>query len=397
MEFTGDRIVVVGASLAGCRAAAEVRAEGFDGEVVVVGAEIHRPYDRPPLSKGFLSGDTADADLTLSGDLAEHVTWRLGTRASGVDPVARTVRLTDGDEIHFDGLVIASGTEPWAPPGLDTALAGVHLLRGLDDARSLRDDLAAGPGHVVIIGAGFIGGELASTCRGLGLDVTVIDPGTLPLLRALGTRVAGRVKELHADSGVRWRLGVGVTALRGGERISEVELTDGSVLPADVVVVAAGVRPAVSWLEGSGLDMTDGVRCDASLRALDTTGSPVPGVVAAGDVARWTHPVLGLTLRVEHWTNASLGAAAAARTLLAGKGAEPFDALPSFWSDQCGIRIQGVGLTGRGIDGEIVAGDLDDGKFVAVYSREGRRVGAVAFGMPKQLVAARKGILADHA
>lgn len=397
MEFAGDRVVVVGASLAGCRAAEELRAEGFGGEVVVVGAETHRPYDRPPLSKGFLTGATTDPDLALAGDLAETVTWRRGMRANGLDLSGHTVRLADGDEVAFDGLVIASGTEPWVPPGLDTDLAGVHLLRGLDDARPLRDDLAARPEHVVIIGAGFIGGELASTCRTLGLDVTVVDPGELPLLGALGRRVARRAEELHADSGVQWRLGVGAQAFRGDERISTVELTDGSSLPADVVVIAAGVRPAVSWLDGSGIDITDGVRCDGSLRALDTAGSAVPGVVAAGDVARWTHPVLGATLRVEHWTNASLGAAAAARTLLAGQSAEPFDALPTFWSDQCGIRIQGVGLTGRGLDGEVVAGSLDDGKFVAVYRTGGRRVGAVAFGMPKQLIAARKEILADHA
>ncbi|MFI5613686.1 NAD(P)/FAD-dependent oxidoreductase [Amycolatopsis sp. NPDC051903] len=376
------RIVVAGAGLAGQRAAEALRAEGFRGEIVLAGAEAHRPYDRPPLSKGLLTGATGEAELALAGEDLD-VTWRLGNPVRAVR--GHTVELGDGERLDFTGLVIATGATPVIPAGLGKR-PGVHLLRTLDDARALKADLH---GEVLVLGAGFIGCELASTCRDLGLAVTVADPLPHPLLTVLGEDVARRVEQLHRERGVRWLLGTRVTGFLGEHRVTGAELADGRVIPADVVVIATGVRPATGWLAGSGIDVTNGVRCDEHLRALDETGEVVPDVVAAGDVARWTHPLLGAPVRAEHWTTAALGAAAAARTLLHGPQA-PFDAVPGFWSDQCGLRIQGVGLPGRGERVELVHGDLTGDRFVARYSAGGRHVGSVAIGAPKQLALERR-------
>jgi NADPH-dependent 2,4-dienoyl-CoA reductase/sulfur reductase-like enzyme len=382
------RVVVVGASLAGTRAAEALRAEGFDGDLVVIGAEPHRPYDRPPLSKAFLGGAVTEDEIRLTDPAAASagIEWRPGTQVTGVDLAARALKLASGQTVAFDGLVIASGAAAWVPSGLDAGLAGVHVLRTLDDARALRADLSAAPGRVVVIGAGFIGCELASTVRAAGLAVTVVEPAERPLQRVVGPLVGDRVQRMLADHGVHWKLGVIATRLRGERRVTGVELSDGTTVPADVVVIAVGVRPATQWLAGSGVDVRDGVRCDDTLRALDAAGRPVPGVVAAGDVARWPHPVFGGDVRVEHWTNAAMGAAVAARTLLDPEAAAPHDTLPSFWSDQCGVRIQGVGLPARGTEVEIAEGSLEDLKFLARYYHAGRQVAAVAMNMTKQLV-----------
>ncbi|MEV6902609.1 FAD-dependent oxidoreductase [Amycolatopsis sp. NPDC051372] len=379
------RIVVAGAGLAGWRAAEALRAEGFRGEIVVAGAEAHRPYDRPPLSKGLLTGATAETALALSeSDTADtEVTWRLGNPVAALR--GRTVVLEDGEELDFTGLVIATGSTPVIPAGLNRP-PGVHVLRTLDDARALRADLT---GRVLVLGAGFIGCELASTCRDLGLPVAVADPLPHPLIRVLGEDVARRVERLHRERGVRWLLGTQVVKFLGRDRVTGAVLSDGRAVRADVVVIATGVRPATGWLAGSGVDVSGGVRCDEYLRVLDESGAVVPDVVAAGDVACWTHPLLGEAVRVEHWTTAALGAAAAARTLLHGPQA-PFDAVPSFWSDQCGLRIQGVGLPGRGEHVELVHGNLAGDKFVARYSTDGRHVGSVAFGLPRQLALERR-------
>ncbi|WP_326837086.1 FAD/NAD(P)-binding oxidoreductase [Amycolatopsis rhabdoformis] len=384
-----DRIVVAGAGLAGWRAAEALRAEGFRGELVLVGAETHRPYDRPPLSKGLLTGATPESalELTPAEDTQDlDVTWRLGTRVTALKN--HTVVLEDGEELDFTGLVIVTGAAPAVPAGLGRP-AGVHVLRTLDDARALRSELTTSAERVLVLGAGFIGCELASTCRDLGLPVAVADPLPHPLVRVLGEDVARRVERLHRERGVRWLLGTQVVKFLGRDRVTGAVLSDGRAVRADVVVIATGVRPATGWLAGSGIDTASGVRCDEYLRVLDESGAVVPGVVAAGDVASWTHPLLGAPVRVEHWTTASLGAATAARTLVHGPQ-EKFDAVPSFWSDQCGLRIQGVGLPGRGEHVELVHGDLAGEKFVARYSTGGRHVGSVAFGLPRQLALERR-------
>ncbi|MEI5136737.1 FAD/NAD(P)-binding oxidoreductase [Streptomyces libani] len=258
---------------------------------------------------------------------------RLGCRATGLDPAARTVTLADGDRLRYDGLLLATGLRPRRLPfGHD--LAGVHVLRTLDDALTLRAQLGAGP-RVVVIGAGFLGSEIAATARGLGLDVSLVDTEPTPLARQVGTFVGGLVADLHRDHGVRLHMGHGVTEVTGARgRVTAVLLDDGTRLPADVVVVAIGSVPAVDWLAGSGLPLGDGVRCDSHCRA-------APGVYAAGDVANWPDPATGGRVRLEQRMNATEQARAAVRNLLAGPGdAVPYTPVPFGWTDQYDAKIQ---------------------------------------------------------
>jgi 3-phenylpropionate/trans-cinnamate dioxygenase ferredoxin reductase subunit len=378
-------VVVVGTSLAGVRAAEALRAEGYDGALTLVGAEQHLPYDRPPLSKAFLRSATDTAPPRLQGVEEIDAVWRLGVAAAALDTTAREVVLADGDRLRYDGLVIATGAAPRVVPGLDVSLAGVHVLRTLDDALALRTDLGRTPRRVVVVGAGFIGLELASTCLSLGLAVSLVDPLPLPLERPLGRHVARVLAHRHLVHGTDLRLGTGVAALRGGGHVEAVVLADGSVLEADVVVVAVGVAPVTDWLQGSGIELGDGVLCRPTLE------TSVAGVVAAGDVARFTHPAFGMSVRVEHWTHAVESAATAARTLLTGLGAAPHSAVPSFWTDQVGLKVQGVGLTSVADDVELdhPGDELGDG-LVARYLRAGRLVGAVSFAGPRPLLPARR-------
>lgn len=383
-------VVVVGASLAGLRAAEEVRHEGHTGPVVIVGDEIHAPYDRPPLSKQFLSGkwdvlrihhhapDTLD---TLGLD------FRLGTRATTLDADRRSISLDDGTELHYDGLVIATGAAPRRLPGTD-GLAGVHTLRTLDDAVAIKEDLAAAGAspQVVVIGAGFIGAEVAATCHGMGARVTVVESLPTPLGRVIGDRMGEVCAGLHRDAGVALRLGVGVDAVEavpGGTTRTVVRLTDGSALEADVVVVGIGVTPSVGWLDGTGLTLADGVVCSESLFAADR-------VVAAGDVARWWHPGLGEDIRLEHWTNAAEGGAAAARNLLAGSDrAAPYAPVPFFWSDQYAAKIQVIGRPAPDDEVVVVDGSDAERKLVALYRRGDRLAAVLAISRPRQLMAYR--------
>ncbi|MBF9066665.1 NAD(P)/FAD-dependent oxidoreductase [Streptacidiphilus fuscans] len=374
-------ITVVGASLAGLSTVRELRAQGYDGRVVVVGEEHHLPYDRPPLSKDFLAGG-CDADALALGDPDEYrelaVDWLLGERAVRLDPAARTITLADGRELRTDAVVVATGARPRTLRGAD-GLRGVHTLRTLDDAVALRDALAVGRPRVVVIGAGFIGAEVASAARGRGLDVTVVEAAQVPLERALGPAMGRVCAALHADHGVRLVCGVGVASLEGRgpeERGSEgrghvtgVRLADGRVLAADVVVVGVGVQPATEWLRGSGVRVDDGVLCDAGC------ASSIPRVVAAGDVARCPHAFVGTDVgatRIEHWTNALEQPRTAVRTLLSGTSAPGPTAPPYFWSDQYGVRIQLAGHVRPGDVPEVVHGDLEARSFAAVYRRDGR-------------------------
>ncbi|MFE2101395.1 NAD(P)/FAD-dependent oxidoreductase [Streptomyces sp. NPDC059468] len=377
-------VAVVGASLAGLSAARALRERGYDGRLVVIGDEPHRPYDRPPLSKEFLAGAIGEGDLALERDDEElGAEWVLGVRATGLDRTERAVRLADGREIHADGVVVATGAAARTLPGTD-GLAGVHVLRTVDDARALRDDLARG-GRLVVIGGGFIGAEVASTAYALGLDVTVIEAAPTPLAAPLGEVMGGVVSALHADHGVRLLCGVGVKGLSGERRVDAVLLEDGRSVPADTVVVGVGARPCVDWLEGSGVALDNGVKCGADGR------TSVAGVVAVGDCANWYDPRTGIHRRVEHWTGALERPAAAVATLLAHGATEPgVPRPPYFWSDQYGVKIQFVGHAAGADSVTVEEGSTDDRSFLAVYRRAGRPVAALGMNQPRLFTRWRK-------
>nr|WP_107911322.1 FAD-dependent oxidoreductase [Streptomyces chartreusis] len=372
-------ITVVGASLAGLSTVRALRTEGYDGGIVVVGEERHTPYDRPPLSKDFLKG-AVDAGALALGDADEYadldVQWLLGERAVRLDPATRSVVLAGGRQLRSDGVVVATGASPRTLPGTD-GLTGVHTLRTLDDAEALRAELLDGSPRVVVIGAGFIGAEVASTARLLGLDVTVVEALDIPLERQLGREMGLVCSSLHKDHGVRLLSGTGVAGLVGTGRVTGVRLVDGRLLPADVVVVGVGVRPNTDWLAGSGVRVDDGVVCDSGC------STDVPGVVAVGDVARCPNPFTGRHARIEHWSNATEQARTAARTLLTGVPAPAPLTAPYFWSDQYGVRIQVAGYVAPGAEPEVVEGDVDSRTFTAVYRREGTPVAVLSLNQPK--------------
>jgi 3-phenylpropionate/trans-cinnamate dioxygenase ferredoxin reductase subunit len=383
-------VVVVGASLAGLRAAEEIRHEGHTGPVVIVGDEDHQPYDRPPLSKQFLSGkwdrdrirhhapDKLDA---LGLDL------RLGRRATSLDTESQNVYFDDGEVLHYDGLIVATGATARPLAGTE-GIPTVRTLRTLEDCLGIRDDLeAAGDGaRVVVIGAGFIGSEVAATCHVLGAAVTLVEALPAPLSRVLGGEMGEACARLHRAQGVTLLTGAGVDRVAsspGSDPPVVVHLTDGTEVPADLVVVGVGVTPSVGWLEGSGLTLDDGVVCSESLFAADQ-------VVAAGDVARWTHATLGEQIRIEHWTNAAEGGAAAARNLLAGSlAAVPYVPVPFFWSDQYATKIQVLGLPGPDDEVVVVGGSAEEGKLISLYRRGDRLRAVLAFSQPRQLMAYR--------
>ena len=378
-------VTIVGASLAGMRAAETLRREGFDGTVTVVGDETDAPYDRPPLSKQVLAGDWEPERIALYGSeaLADlQLTCRLGVRAVGFEVVSRTVTLEDGERLAADGVVIATGARTRALRGTE-GLPGVYTLRTLADSLAIRSEFDATPGRVVVVGAGFIGAEVAATARGRGLDVTMVEMAETPLERVLGAEMGQVCAEVHADHGVDLRLGVGVDSITGGDRVEQVVLSDGTRLDADVVVVGVGVIPNTEWLEGSGLQVDNGVVCDETCLA-------APGVVAAGDVARWPNPLFGQSMRVEHWDNAIEQGMAAARRLLAGEAAEPFAPVPWFWSDQYDRKIQLAGRSGPDDEVFVVTGSLEERRFAAIYGRAGRVVAVLGFNRPRHVMQYRR-------
>jgi NADPH-dependent 2,4-dienoyl-CoA reductase/sulfur reductase-like enzyme len=383
-------ILVVGASLAGMRAAEELRHLGHTGNVVIIGEETHPPYDRPPLSKQFLAGkwDVERIHHHTPEKLdAFGLEFRLGSRATRLDTEDRTVRCDDGSQVHYDGLIIATGAKPRWLPGTE-GITGVRTLRTLDDSAGLRDDLSRlGDGaRLVVIGAGFIGAEVAATCHGLGADVTVVEALTTPLAGVIGQQMGEVCAGLHRDAGVALRLGVGVDkVVPGGDGTApiQVQLTDGTVLDADLVVVGIGVKPAVDWLEDSGLTLGNGVMCSDGLFAADR-------VVAAGDVARWTHIQMDEDIRIEHWTNAAEGGALAAHNLIAGSAAaESYTPVPFFWSDQYQAKIQVLGRPDPEDEVVVVDGSAEDRKLVALYRRGDRLSAALGISRARQLMAYR--------
>ncbi|WP_430377455.1 NAD(P)/FAD-dependent oxidoreductase [Streptomyces sp. B1-3] len=381
-------VAVVGASLAGLSAARSLRKRGYDGRLVVIGDELHRPYDRPPLSKEFLAGSLGEADLALETDDEDlSAEWLLGVRATGLDGPRRAVRLDDGGEIRADGVVIATGATARTLPGT-AGLAGVHTLRTLDDARALRDELALG-GRLVVIGGGFVGAEVASTAYALGLEVTVVEAAPTPLAGPLGAAMGGIVSALHADHGVRLLCGTGVKGLSGESRVEAVLLEDGRSLPADLVVVGVGARPCVEWLAGSGIELADGVVCGTDGR------TSLAGVVAVGDCASWYDPRAGLHRRVEHWTGALERPDAAVAALLAGGAVEPAAPRPPyFWSDQYGVRIQFAGHAAGADSVTIEEGARDDRNVLAVYRRGEHPVAVLGMNQPRLFMRWRKQLAA---
>lgn len=377
-------VAVVGASLAGLSAARCLRKQGFDGRLILIGDEPHRPYDRPPLSKEFLAGTMDESALSLEADGEDlGAEWLLGMRATGFDRDERLVRLADGSAVRADGFVIATGAAARTLPGGE-GLAGVHTLRTLDDARALRDDLARG-GRLVVIGGGFIGAEVASTAYALGLEVTVVEVAPTPLAGPLGHEMGTVVSSLHADHGVRLLCGVGVKGLTGAERVEAVLLEDGSSLPADTVVVGVGARPNTEWLHGSGIALDNGVTCGQDGR------TSVAGVVAVGDCANWYDPAAGQHRRVEHWTGALERPAAAVATLLSGGAAEPGPVRPPyFWSDQYGVKIQFAGHAAAADSVTVEEGSADDRSLLAVYRRAGDPVAVLGMNQPRLFMRWRK-------
>ncbi len=379
------RIVVAGASLSGVRAIEALRREGYGGEIVALSAEKDMPYDRPPLSKQFLTGKFEENQISLrrNGFDDLEVDWRLGVRAQALDPAKRVVSLSDGGSVEYGGLLIATGSSARSLPfGGD--LAGVHLLRSLEDARALKLDLAKAR-RLVVIGAGFIGMEVAASARSLGLEVAVVESLSTPLLRGLGQPLGEVIGRRFEDHGVLLHCGVGVEALVGEGHVSGVALSDGRQLEADAVVVGIGASPACDWLADSGLELSQGVRCDA------TGATNLPDVAAAGDVACWFDPRQGKPVRHEHWTSAVEQAEVAARRLLVGTGpVEDLEAIAYVWSDLFEMRLAMVGEPAMGDEMKIVEGEADGERFLALMGHEGRLVGAVGMKRPRQVNACRK-------
>lgn len=386
--------LIVGASLAGMNAARTLRTEGHDGPIVVVDVDPDRPYDRPPLSKQILTGEW-DADKIVLPVAQEDLglDLRLGVRATALDLVGRVATLQDAsgstESLAFDSLIIAGGAAARRLPGTE-GVAGVHVVRTLHDSLALRDELDAGPSRVVVIGAGFIGAEVASSCRKRGLEVTLIEALPVPLERILGPEIGEVCAQVHRDNGVDLRLGTGVDHLDiaevdGVRRVVGVTLTDGSTIDAEIVVVGIGVSVNTDWLDGSGLTLDDGVLCDNTLSA-------APGVAACGDIARYPSVRFGQLLRVEHWEHAIAGGQAAARRVLAderGTTPEIFDPVPWFWSDQYDRKIQLAGRPAPGDRCEIVHGSTDEFRFVALYGRGEQLVGVLGMNRPRHVIQLR--------
>ncbi|MCK2214814.1 FAD-dependent oxidoreductase [Actinomadura sp. ATCC 31491] len=382
-------VLIVGASAAGLSTAEALRRLGHDGGLTLLDAEPHLPYDRPPLSKQVLAGAWEPERARLRGRPqldALGAEFVRGEPAVALDVGARAVTTASGRVLRADAVVLATGLVPHRLPGQD-GLAGVHVLRGLDDALTLRAHLTPGT-RLVVVGEGVLGGEIAATARGLGLEVTLAGLGQAVLGDQLGAHVGGLLTRVHAERGVRLRLGVAVRELVGdGGRVTGVRLATGELLPADAVVVAVGSRPATGWLDGSGLGLGDGVECDARCRA-------AAGVWAVGDVASFHHEGLGRRLRLENRTNATEQAQTVAANIL---GADrPYTPIPYFWTDQYDVKIQAHGLPSPAAAVTVAEGDPEQHRFAALYREGGRVTAVLGWNMPKQARLLRQQVLAGQ-
>lgn len=376
-------IVIVGGGLAAARTAEQLRRSEYAGPVTIVSDEDHLPYDRPPLSKEVLRAETDDVTLKPAEFYAENdITLRLGSAAQSVDTTAKTLKLADGSELGYDELIIATGLVPKRIRSFPD-LPGIRVLRSYDESMALRED-AGKARRAVVVGAGFIGCEVAASLRKLGVDVVLVEPQPTPLASVLGETIGALVTRLHEAEGVDVRCRVGVTEVRGSDRVQQVVLGDGTELDADLVVVGIGSHPAVDWLQGSGIELDNGVVCDEVGRA------SAPHVWAIGDVASWRDHV-GDRARVEHWSNVADQARALVPALL-GKESSPAVSVPYFWSDQYDVKIQCLGEPEAD---DVVHVVEDDGrKFLAYYERNGVLVGVVGGGMPGKVMKARGKIAA---
>ncbi|CAN5305481.1 FAD-dependent oxidoreductase [soil metagenome] len=370
--------VVIGANLAGGSAVVTMRSEGFDGRIVLVGEEPHPPYERPPLSKEYLRGETPfeKSFLVAPSWYAENdVDLRLGTRCSGVDVNGRAVELEGGERIAYDAVLVATGgrNRLLRVPGSD--LEGIFELRTREDADRIREAASQGR-HAVVVGAGFIGAEVAASLRDLGLEVAVVELFDAPLVRVLGSRLGRVLEGIHRDRGVSFHFSQVVARFEGHRRVERVVTDRGTSLDCDFVVVGVGIEPSVDVVRDSGLRLENGIAVDARCR------SSVEGIYAAGDVANHQHPLFGASVRVEHWDNALKQGAAAARNMIGRE--EVFDDPHWFWSDQFGVNIQYVGHAPTW-DELVVRGSIPDLSFVAFYLKDGLVVAAVGLGRGKDV------------
>ncbi|MEW2274223.1 FAD-dependent oxidoreductase [Streptomyces sp. SID685] len=388
-DLMDGRIVVVGASLAGLRAAEALREQGFTGSLTIVGDEPYPPYDRPPLSKQVLLG-VAPADSTgLPMRRDPEADWVLGVSATGLDTLGQRVLLDNGESLPYDRVLIATGTRarPWPNPA-EAALDGVFTVRTREDAAGLAAALDAGPRRVLVIGGGFTGSEIASACRERGLEVTVTERGPAPLVGALGGTLSKLAAAMQRNHGVDLRTGVTVTKLLGEKTFTGVELSDGNQVDADVCVVALGAVRNVEWLAESGLAAGPrGLACDAGCRAFNMYGIVTDDVFVAGDVSRFPHPLFGYQLlSLEHWGNAVTQAEVAAHNMVnPGPLRRPHLALPTFWSTQFGLNIKSVGVPTYSDHVVIAQGSLEARRLAMVYGYRGRVTAAVTVDMAKSL------------
>jgi 3-phenylpropionate/trans-cinnamate dioxygenase ferredoxin reductase subunit len=376
-------IVIVGGGLAAARTAEQLRRSEYAGPITIISDEDHLPYDRPPLSKEVLRSETDDVTLKPAEFYEENdITVLLGKAAKSVDTAAQTVTLSDGSELAYDELVIATGLLPKRIPSFPN-LVGIHVLRSFDESLALRQQ-AASARNAVVVGAGFIGCEVAASLRGLDVDVVLVEPQPSPLASVLGEQIGSLVARLHRAEGVDVRCGVGVAEVRGADKVEKVVLGDGTELDADLVVVGIGSHPATGWLEGTGIEVDNGVVCDAAGRA------SAPHVWAIGDVASWRNTV-GHQVRVEHWSNVADQARALVPAML-GHDAPAAVSVPYFWSDQYDVKIQCLGEPEATDTVHVVE---DDGrKFLAFYERDGVVAGVVGGGMPGKVMKTRAKIAA---
>jgi NADPH-dependent 2,4-dienoyl-CoA reductase/sulfur reductase-like enzyme len=376
-------IVIVGGGLAAARTAEQLRRADYTGPIMIVSDEVHLPYDRPPLSKEVLRKEVDDVALKPRDWYDENdITLRLGSAATSLDTHEQTVTLDDGTVLGYDELVITTGLVPRRIPAFPD-LEGIRVLRSFDESMALREHASAAR-RAVVIGAGFIGCEVAASMRGLGVDVVLVEPQPQPLAAVLGEQIGELVARLHRDEGVDVRLGLGVAEVRGEGHVDTVVLTDGTEVPADLVVVGIGSRPATEWLDGSGIEVDNGVICDEAGR------TSAPSVWALGDVASWRNP-MGHQARVEHWSNVAEQARVVVPAML-GRDTPSNVVVPYFWSDQYDIKIQCLGEPHAT---DIVHLVEDDGrKFLAYYERDGVLVGVVGGGLPGKVMKVRGKIAA---